>query len=202
MSEHILESISYFKPEIALTITLCVAIIADLLLKRKNQYVSVVVLAGLAVTTVLVFRQIGTNVSIFSDMIAVDPFAVFFKVVLLVSAFFIVVFSVQSRELDQNKFRIGEYYMLITAMVLGMFIMAGAANLLLMYLALELTSISSYILGGLYKACQRFRGSIAEIRNLRCRVVGYAYLRRIDTLRVDRCNRYLRDKRSVTGRDA
>jgi NADH-quinone oxidoreductase subunit N len=151
MSEHILESISYFKPEIALTITLCTAIIADLLLKRKNQYVSVVVLAGLAVTTLLVFRQTGTNVSIFSDMIAVDPFAVFFKVVLLVSAFFIVVFSVQSRELDQNKFRIGEYYMLITAMVLGMFIMAGAANLLLMYLALELTSISSYILAGYTK---------------------------------------------------
>jgi NADH-quinone oxidoreductase subunit N len=69
----------------------------------------------------------------------------------LLGGIFIVFFSMKCRELDANKRRIGEYYMLITAMMLGMFIMAGATNLLLMYLALELTSISSYILAGYTK---------------------------------------------------
>ncbi len=151
MAEHILESIQLFLPEIALTVTLCVAIIADLILKERNHNVAYVVIAGLVVTTIFVFRQVGFNESIFSDMVAVDPFAIFFKVVLLLSGFFIVFFSIKCRELDANKKRIGEYYMLITAMMLGMFIMAGATNLLLMYLALELTSVASYILAGYTK---------------------------------------------------
>jgi NADH-quinone oxidoreductase subunit N len=151
MSEHILASLSRFLPEIALTVTLCTAIIADLLLKQRNRNVAYIVLAGCAVTALLVFRQIGLNESIFSDMLAVDPFAVFFKLVVIVATFFILFFSIKSRELDTNKKRIGEYYMLITAMTLGMFLMAGATNLLLMYLALELTSIASYILAGYTK---------------------------------------------------
>jgi NADH-quinone oxidoreductase subunit N len=151
MAEHILESIKLFLPEIALTVTLCSAIIADLILKERNQNVAYIVIAGLVITAVFVFRQTGLNESIFSDMVAVDPFAVFFKVVLLLGGIFIVFFSMKCRELDANKRRIGEYYMLITAMMLGMFIMAGATNLLLMYLALELTSISSYILAGYTK---------------------------------------------------
>jgi NADH-quinone oxidoreductase subunit N len=151
MSEHILASLSRFLPEIALTVTLCTAIIADLLLKQHNRNVAYVVIAGLAVTTLLVFRQIGLNESIFSDMVAVDPFAVFFKLVVIVATFFILFFSIKSRELDSNKKRIGEYYMLVTAMALGMFLMVGATNLLLMYLALELTSIASYILAGYTK---------------------------------------------------
>ena len=151
MAEHILESITLFLPEIALTVTLCAAIIADLILKDRNYNVAYVVIAGFVVTALLVFRQIGLNETIFSDMVAVDPFAVFFKVVLLISGLFIVLFSMKCRELDANKSRIGEYYMLITAMMVGMFIMAGATNLLLMYLALELTSISSYILAGYTK---------------------------------------------------
>lgn len=151
MAEHLLDSIALFLPEIALAVTLAAAIIADLILKDRNQNVAYVVIAGFAVTTLLVIRQIGFNESVFGDMVAVDPFAIFFKIVLVVSGIFIVFFSIQCRELDANKRRIGEYYMLITAMMLGMFIMAGATNLLLMYLALELTSISSYILAGYTK---------------------------------------------------
>ncbi len=151
MAEHILESIHLFLPEIALTATLCIAIVADLILKERNQNVAYIVLAGFAVTFIFVFRQIGLQESIFSDMVAVDPFAIFFKIVLLLSGVFIVFFSIKCRELDANKRRIGEYYMLITAMMLGMFLMAGATNLLLMYLALELTSIASYILAGYTK---------------------------------------------------
>jgi NADH-quinone oxidoreductase subunit N len=151
MAEHILESISRFIPEITLTVTLCAAILSDLIFRERNRNVAWVVMAGFAVTAFFVLQQTGLNESIFSDMIAVDPFAVFFKAVLILSGFFILVFSVKCRELDANKSRIGEYYMLITAMMLGMFLMAGATNLLLMYLSLELTSFSSYILAGYTK---------------------------------------------------
>ncbi len=44
-----------------------------------------------------------------------------------------------------------EYYSLLVAMTLGMFLMAGATNVLMMVLAMELTSLSSYILAGYTK---------------------------------------------------
>jgi NADH-quinone oxidoreductase subunit N len=51
--------------------------------------------------------------------------------------------------------RIGEYYMLLSGMILGMMFMVGSTNLLLMYLALEVTSISSYVLVGFTKYLKR-----------------------------------------------
>ena len=151
MAEHIIESIFRLLPEIALTLTLVAAIVADLILKERNRNVAWVVVAGLAVTALLVLRQAGWNVSIFSDMVAVDPFAVFFKMVLVIAGLFIVLFSIKSRELEHNSTRIGEYYMLITGVLLGMFLMVGATNLLMMYLVFEMTSISSYVLAGFTK---------------------------------------------------
>ncbi len=155
MAEHIIESIYRFLPEIALTVTLVAAIVADLILKERNRNVAWVVLAGLAVTAVLVAGQSGWNVSIFSDMVAVDPFAVFFKAVLLAAGLLIVLFSIKSRELEHNSTSIGEYYMLVTGVIFGMFLMVGATNLLLMYLAFELTSISSYVLAGFTKSLRK-----------------------------------------------
>lgn len=155
MAEHIIESIFRFLPEIALAVTLVAAIVADLLLKEKNRHVAWVVLAGLVVTAALIMGQDGLNVSIFSDTLAVDPFAVFFKGILVTAGLFIVLFSMKSRELEHNKERIGEYYMLVTGVLFGMFLMVGASNLLMMYLAFELTSISSYVLAGFTKTLRK-----------------------------------------------
>ncbi len=148
MVEHIINSISHLYPEIAITLTLCVAIIADLVLKKESHAIGWIVLGGLVITGVLVVAQTGSELSIFSDMLAVDPFAVFFKIMLLIASVLVVLFSMQSRELIDYVDRIGEYYMLILGMVLGMFLMVGATNVLLMYLAFELTSICSYVLAG------------------------------------------------------
>jgi NADH-quinone oxidoreductase subunit N len=57
-------------------------------------------------------------------------------------------FSIYSSEVQQTIKRVGEYYSLLVAMTLGMFLMTGASNLLMMVLAMELTSLSSYILAG------------------------------------------------------
>lgn len=148
MVEHIIYSLNHFYPELAITITLCVALVADLVLKRESHAIGWIVLGGLVITGILVIFQVGWVESIFSDMVAVDPFAVFFKVMLLIASILIILFSMKSRELDDYIDRIGEYYMLILGMILGMFLMVGATNVLLMFLAFELTSFCSYVLAG------------------------------------------------------
>jgi NADH-quinone oxidoreductase subunit N len=148
MSEQILKDLSFFTPEIVLTVTLLAAIIADLVTKRSARVVAAVAMAGFLVAGALVLGQSNTHVSIFFNMLAVDPFAFFFKLVILLSAILIVVFSLGSAELNSPGRKLGEYYALLVALTLGMVLMAGASNLLMMYLALELSSLSSYILTG------------------------------------------------------
>ncbi len=148
MGELILKDIGYFAPELALTVTLLVAIITDLMFKRTSVVVAAVVMVGFVVTGVLVLGQQGMDISIFSNMIAVDPFALFFKLVILLSAIIVTVFSLGSSELNSPGRKLGEYYALLPGLTLGLMLMAGASNLLMMYLAMELSSFSSYILAG------------------------------------------------------
>jgi NADH-quinone oxidoreductase subunit N len=148
MAEQILKDLQFFYPELALTATLLIAIIADLIFRRTSIVVSAVVMVGFVVTGVLILGQSGVEASIFSNMIAVDPFAYLFKLIIILSAILIVVFSLSSAELNSPGRKLGEYYSLLAALTLGMVLMAGASNLLMMYLALELSSITSYILSG------------------------------------------------------
>lgn len=151
MIEQSLHSLSQFYPEIILILTLCVIIVADLLIKKESNTTGYIFLGGLGLTGIFVLMQLGKNETVFYDMVAVDPFAVFFKVLLVLTGIFIVFFSLQSKELEEYKSRIGEYYMLLSGMMLGMLLMVGSTNLLFMYLAFELTSISSYVLVGFTK---------------------------------------------------
>ena len=151
MPEQILKDLQLFYPEIALTVTFCAAIVADLVFKRTPLVTTTVVMIGLVTTGVLVLAQAGVHASIFGNMVAVDPFAYFFKLVIIITAILIVVFSLGSSELNTARRKLGEYYSLLVALTLGMMLMTGASNLLMMYLSLELSSLCSYILSGYTK---------------------------------------------------
>lgn len=148
MTDRLLHDLALLMPETVLTATVLVALIADLIFRRNSLVVSALVLIGLAVAGGFVLGQTHVTAGIFSDMLAVDPFAWFFKLVILLSAILVVVFSLGLTELNTPGRRLGEYYVLIAALTLGMVLMAGANNLLMMYLAIELSSISSYVLAG------------------------------------------------------
>jgi len=151
MVDNILNSITHFYPEIAIVVTLCAIIIGDLFIKRKGHTGGWILLVGMIITGFLLMAQTGWSSSIFFDMIAVDPFALYFKLLITLATIFVILFSMKSRELDEYSNRISEYYMLMAGMVLGMFLMVSSTNLLLMYLAFEMTSISSYVLVGFTK---------------------------------------------------
>ena len=84
-------------------------------------------------------------------MIAIDNFAIFFKLLTLLSTIFIVLFSFSSKEVLNTKSRIGEYYTLLVALALGMALMVSSTHMIMMYLSLEIASLTSYILAGYTK---------------------------------------------------
>jgi NADH-quinone oxidoreductase subunit N len=146
-----IQNLTQFLPESALAITFCSVILAGLIFRKTPKVVAYFAFIGVTAALFLAIRQIGISEKIFTGMIAVDPFAVFFKCLAAVCALFIFLFSIYSTEVQTTVKRMTEYYALLVSMTLGMFLMAGTSNVLMMVLAMEMTSLSSYILAGYTK---------------------------------------------------
>ena len=151
MVEQVLQNLSQFVPETVLLVTLCAVILTDVILKGRPMAALGVGLAGTVAAGILAAGQFGAPQAVFHGMISVDPFAAFFKVLVAVSTVLVFLISLYSSEVRSAVKRMGEYSALIVSATLGMFLMAGASNLLMIVLALELTSLSSYILAGYTK---------------------------------------------------
>ena len=152
MVDQILTSVSKFQPEVVLTSAFLIAIILGTVIPRRTSLLGFFALFSLGAACYYLMQQAGAvPASIFSNMYALDMFSIFFKTVILAAGLLVVSFSMLSRELKEGAKNLGEYYALLMAMVLGMFLMVGASNLLMMYLAMELTSLTSYILAGYTK---------------------------------------------------
>jgi NADH-quinone oxidoreductase subunit N len=142
------QSLTQFLPETTLVVTFCVALLAGIIFRSHPRITPVIALVGIAVSLVFTVREMGVSQSIFSGMIAVDPFATFFKLLVGSCAIIILLFSVYSAEVQATIKRLVEYSSLLVAMTLGMYLMAGATNLLMIVLSVELTGLSSYVLAG------------------------------------------------------
>jgi NADH-quinone oxidoreductase subunit N len=76
----------------------------------------------------------------------IDTYAVAFKLIFLIGAALSILLSI--RYLEEEGEQRGEYYGLILFSVVGMMFMASGADLLMLFIALELMAISIYILVG------------------------------------------------------
>src|SRR6266849_3910019 len=92
----------------------------------------------------------------FSNMVRVDDFSVFFHFLVIAIAAVVILMSYEY--MTVQKIRAGEYYALILFGVVGMALMSSAFELVLIFIALEISSISTYILAGF----RRYDASSAE----------------------------------------
>jgi NADH-quinone oxidoreductase subunit N len=144
----------YLLPEIVLTIGALVLLLADLMVPRdKQSMLAWVTLAILGATAVALVPVADANLQISRGLIAVDRFALFFKVIFLISAAATVLMSVRYLEVEGT--RAGEYYFLILCATLGMMFMAGGTDLITLFIGLETMAISFYILTGFLKPSRR-----------------------------------------------
>src|ERR1700688_448679 len=79
-------------------------------------------------------------------MVRVDGFSVFFHVLIIGIAAVVILTSFEYMAVQ--RIRAGEYYALILFGVVGMALMSSAVELVLIFIALEISSISTYILTG------------------------------------------------------
>ena len=121
----ILSSLNQFLPEVTLIVTLLVCLILDIILRKKSVYVSIIALAGLAVTLYFTYMQTGLSIALFSGMLAIDPYAVFFKYIFILSSALTIIFFDISNEIKSSVHH-NEYVVLIISLVLGGFLMSAS----------------------------------------------------------------------------
>jgi len=136
-------------PELSLLITAIAVIILDLFTERKGL-LTVVSIIGLTIAAGFAINMWGTTPqAIWNNMLAVDNYALFFKLLFLGIAALVILVSVDYVS-KFTRFR-GEYHALILLATLGMMLVAAATDLISIFVALELAAIPFYVLVGFLK---------------------------------------------------
>jgi NADH-quinone oxidoreductase subunit N len=125
-------------------------LLLDLLPPRDSKaHLGGVALAGILGALLATIVQWGTEARAFRDMVLLDNYALFFDLVIGYAAALIIMLSMDY--LGRTGAESGEYYGLMLFAVAGMMLLASAGDLIVVFLALELMSLSLYVLAGLFK---------------------------------------------------
>ena len=140
----------YILPELVLTAGALLVLVTDVLLPpRSGRALAWVSVGVLGATLASLTPFVGVETVVSNGLLAVDSFALFFKVIFLVAAIFTVLMSVRYLEIEGAS--PGEYYFLVLCSTLGMMIMAGGIDLITSFIGLETMAVSFYILAGFIK---------------------------------------------------
>ena len=142
-------SVEYFRllPEIILTVVGTLIMFLEAILKGPQKRVfAPLSVAGLAAALLASIAANGSPGFAFHDMIVVDGFTTFFRV-LVIAVGLLAVFA-STEYLRRENHPGGEFFALILFSVTGQCIMSASNELIMIFLGLEISSIASYILAG------------------------------------------------------
>jgi NADH-quinone oxidoreductase subunit N len=144
----LLVNLTLIMPITVLTAWACVLLLVDLFIPKERKGITALLAAlGLLVALALVISRAGVTTSAFNGMIMIDGFATFMSVIFLFSG--LAGIAVAYDYLLRSGIERGEYYVLLLFSIVGMMLMAAAADLIMVFLALELLSIPLYVLAGI-----------------------------------------------------
>jgi NADH-quinone oxidoreductase subunit N len=153
----ILESLHALFPEVLLSTSFLLMILIDLFfhqdLKNKKQIVKntenahQIIFIFCLITLLIVLNQtaqqfyVPNEAFLFGKMLVLDAKAILFKFLIILTAIFVL-----GHIYVTKKHFVAEFYPLLISMVLGLCLMTMSVNLLMIYLSIEIVSVSSYIL--------------------------------------------------------
>lgn len=140
------QDISTLLPFTILAVWTFALLLADLFIPRERKGITALLAAlGLAVALGFTLSQIGREAAVgFNNMAVLDGFSAFINALLLVSGILGVALAYgYVKRMDLER---GEYYILLLFSVIGMMLIAQAADLIMIFLGLELLSIPLYVL--------------------------------------------------------
>jgi NADH-quinone oxidoreductase subunit N len=141
--ETISQSLLHLVPEIVLTFGILLFILLALF-ESKADIIKWISIAALFTSAYLTFRT-GLNLSLvlFNGMIKLDGFSQYMKILIDIAGILMCLMPI-----EKERKHSAEFYAILISAILGAHLLATTTHALTIFLALELLSISSYVLSG------------------------------------------------------
>ncbi len=140
-------ALKFLIPEIFLSLSTFTLLMVGVFLKKSFEIVYRLSILVIFLLFLILLTGDKENTKVFNESFLIDEFSLYSKVLILISAFFILLISKRYiTDIKNDKF---EYPIIILLSILGMFIMVSSNDLILFYLGLELQSLSLYILASI-----------------------------------------------------
>src|SRR6266478_9045480 len=152
-----LSDLYLLSPELSLVIVALVVMMVDLFVKRRIVTVTVALIGLIIPLALTISLALTLNFSMahhaFFNMLVVDQYALFFKVVFLLIATVMILasYSYVGKYVKAD----GEFYTLMLFSVTGMMLIASTSELISIYISFELLSIPLYVMAGLIRYNER-----------------------------------------------
>lgn len=143
----------YLLPELIVTAGALLLLLVNVVVPQRENLLFGVALGTLAASALLVLSFAGVDLVISRGLLAIDGFALLFKLIFLLSAALTLLMS--APYLRVEGVRAGEYYFLILCATLGMMFMASGIDLITLFIGLETMAVAFYILAGYLKPSHR-----------------------------------------------
>jgi NADH-quinone oxidoreductase subunit N len=147
-----IQDIGAIGPELYLAMFGMIVLVLDLVVENKRT-LGFVALIGIVFSGLFLFRLRDVEFSAYGGALVIDHFSAFFKLVFLIAAALSIGLSLKYLDIERENH--GEYYALILFATMGMMFMAGAMDLVTLYISLETMAIATYILVGFLRSNQR-----------------------------------------------
>ena len=134
-------------PETILTVTALSVLTLEMARVSRPRIILSVAVLGLLLSAAAAFITSGNNQILFGGMLKLNQISLFFDMLYISIGLITLIFSQGYLEKRGSKSR-GEYPVLILFAVIGMMLMTRANDLVIVFLGLELLSISLYVLVG------------------------------------------------------
>lgn len=172
-----LEIFKALTAEVMLAVAALVALTLDFIEARRSDRaertltIGVVALIGLLATVIPLKEQLGQEpISFLGEMLLANDLTATFKMVIVVLALVTVIISM---DFDVGR-HVGEYYAVLLFSVIGMMLLVSTNDLVVIFVALELTSICLYILAAFHKG--ELRSQEAAVKYFMFGAIASAFL--------------------------
>ena len=139
-----LELLKLSAPEGILALTI-LCVLGTGLAKRANKISALVGIVGVAASATAIM-WLPKTVSLFNGMLVINPLNSFVKVICLGLAAFAIFLAQQEQPGSSAVSHLGEYVALILLATFGLLLLVGSEELLMIFIGLELTGLSLYVL--------------------------------------------------------
>jgi NADH-quinone oxidoreductase subunit N len=142
---------SYLLPELVLVLTFIIVILADLFIPGKRSSLAFYAcVSGILLSIITGFIQ-NVDISkilLFNNTMVLDSLSISFKSIFSFVAILFAFFVRYNPALQTHRKGVGDMYMLLPAVLIGLNLMSMSASLLMIYISIEMVSIASYLMVG------------------------------------------------------